>query len=322
MRQLNLRLPFYVVKADSQIHVCLIGISGDGISVYKRLAEGDSWYYTVQEYLAFCLSDDKGSAYLSEPDEVLIEMYDKEGTPRGIFPRRCFYEQEFQRYSVWGFVFNRHGQLLLHQRSDQARDNPGLWDKSIGGHVELRESSTALTAERELIEEVFLAHAEYTKYVREDLRYIKSLGDWTRPTNPVELEDLNRAYRHLSKTHWLYYRPLVAQKPMTVMRTSVRSLRDSKGRIVRKRARFISDVYFFVAPAGIIDNEKQVRALMKHVGRNGAAKDRKLLSVEELHEWCEREGPEGKKFTDDLTWMMAQHRELLEGFASFATAVF
>jgi 16S rRNA (adenine1518-N6/adenine1519-N6)-dimethyltransferase len=56
------------------------------------------------------------------------------------------------------FVFNPEGKLLLQQRS-QTVDFPGLWDQSVGGHVDAGEDYET-AAKREAQEELGLDHLE------------------------------------------------------------------------------------------------------------------------------------------------------------------
>ena len=85
---------------------------------------------------------------------------------RGIFPRAAFSTTRYARYSVWGPVFNHNGQMLLQRRSPTTNDNLRLWDEATGGHEDLRDSSTSITAKRELVEEMYLPRAEFTRHMR------------------------------------------------------------------------------------------------------------------------------------------------------------
>ena len=166
VKQVNLRLTLNAVRADGEIFVCPVSTEVPTAEMYRGIHRDDKWYPLLRDYIDFYVNDDQGGIYQSEPTEEMLVMYDRENIPRGIFPRKAFYNTDFQRYSVWLLVFNRKGQLLLHKRSQTTKDNRGLWDKSAGGHVDISDTSTGVAAERELIEELFLPAAEFTKYMR------------------------------------------------------------------------------------------------------------------------------------------------------------
>ena len=323
VRQVNLRLPISVIATDEHLRICPVLAGVPDFAQYEEITPGHPWHEMALSYLDFYRDPGKGGIYLSERGDELLEMYDAEGIPRGIFPRTCFYNTEFQRYSVWGFVFNRSGQLLLHRRSSNAKDNRSLWDKSIGGHKDLRDSSTTVTAERELIEELFMSQAEFTPYVQENLRYVINLGDWRPPSSSVALDDLRRVHRHLPRTHWVYYRaPDHRGQPMTLSRTSTRRYNVTDSQVEERRTKFRSDVFLFVAGQSMIEDQSRVDDLLSRTGPEGAASERRLLTVAELREWIESEGEPRAVFTDDLLYMMETHRELLESFAEFVRACF
>jgi hypothetical protein len=271
----------------------------------------------------FYISPEKGGIYLSKPREDLIQLYDRNGIPRGIFPRACFYTTEFSRYSIWGFVFNRKGEMLLHQRSMTAKDGRGLWDKSVGGHVDLLDSSTSITAERELVEEMFLPQAEYTKYLRADLGDIMHFGEWNPKKRPERT--FRRAFAGLSESDWVMFRAIDAQgNPLTVTRISDRRINETDEKAVTKRTVFRSDVYLFIAPPNYIDSEDQMKKLLGHAEESGAAQSHKLITIEGLREWiayAEKQGVDRETFTDDILFINLQYREMLEGFSEFVKFV-
>jgi hypothetical protein len=153
--QMNLRLPANLLQIDGDVLLATTTNTVSRYDQYRRIDDPIEREHLL-DLLDFYTNRDRGGVFLSTPGEELIELYDLNNIPRGIFPRASFYNTSYKRYSVWGFVFNREGQLLLHQRSQTASDGRGLWDKSIGGHVDLRDSSTYITAQRELVEELFL----------------------------------------------------------------------------------------------------------------------------------------------------------------------
>lgn len=275
------------------------------------------------QFIDFYANPATGGVYLSKPRDEMIQAYDRNGIPRAIFPRSCFYTTEFSRYSVWGFVFNRKSELLLHQRGLFVSDGRGLWDKSMGGHVDLRDSSTSVTAMRELLEEMFLPQAEYTKYIMADLGDIVNFGDWNPRKRPEAT--FKEAFAGLGASDWVMLRATdPSGAPLTVTRVSERRIHDCDSFVVRKTA-FRSDVYLFIAPAGYLDSGEQLAALLRHSEESGAAAGHRLVSIDGLRQWIadeEKKGTEREVFTDDVLFVNLQYRELLEKFAEFISFIF
>ena len=275
LRQINLRIPVNIIVADQHLWYCIVTNAMPTIESYFKVEQSDKLYALLLEHLEFYLDPGKGGVYLSEPEEELIQLYDKEAFPRGIFPRACFYTTEFQRYSIWGFVFNRHGQLLLHQRSMTTKDGRGLWDKSVGGHVDLRDSSTFITAQRELVEELFLPEAEFSKYIRADLGDIVNFGDWNPRKRPERV--FKDAFAGLDEADWVQFRATNEEgDPLTVTRVSNRRIHGSDGKITIKRTVFRSDVYLFVAPPEYLDTDEQMKRLFSISEQRGR---RRIISL-------------------------------------------
>jgi len=316
VKQVNLHVLLNVIKADKELYICPVFNEVPSEQVYRRLEENDMWYPLVNEYIDFYLDEQKGGIYQSEPSDEMLVMYDKEKIPRGIFPRKAFYNPDFQRYSVWLFIFNRKGEMLLHQRSIKAKDNRGLWDKSAGGHVDIADTSTAMTAERELIEELFLPSAEFTKYMKENPHDIINMGVWKPDKRGYEraLSDIH----NFGPDDWAYF-----YIPEPVSRTSRRRYHlsdDLDAKSVIKETKFISDMFLFVAPERILSNDEMVKKLSKEVGLNHT-----LKTIPEIFQWIEdkkSKGNEMEVFTDDLLYIMDYLRDTLEEFSELVKITF
>jgi 8-oxo-dGTP pyrophosphatase MutT (NUDIX family) len=324
IRQVNLRLPVNLVMADDKLWCCITTSALPTLDSYFSVKKNSALYNRLTEFIDFYIRPEQGGIYLSEPEEELLQIYDRNGYPRGIAPRACFYTTAFQRHSIWGFIFNRSGQLLLHQRSVTTKDGRGLWDKSLGGHVDLGDSSTYITARRELVEELFLPEAEFTRYVRADFGDIINYGEWNLDKR-VELS-FKGAFAGLDDTDWIMLRAVDAEgEPLTITRVSERRMHDDSDNVSFKRTIFMSDVYLFIAPPGYIDNEEQMKALFFLAEQKGAAQAHCLVSIDELREWVDKVTKEGKQleiFTDDLLYINMEYRSLLERFSEFVRYVF
>lgn len=230
--QNNLRQFVNIIWADDVIWYCFTTIGLPELSMYRKITETSDpeLYNQLEKYVSFLLDEKTGGKYLSKPDDELIELYDMKNIPRGIYPRKAFYTTNFQRYSVWAFIFNRKGEVLLQKRSPITADNRDLWDKSAGGHVDLLDSSTIITAKRELVEELFLPEAEFSKYMSADLGDIVDFGEWNIEKRPEK--SLRDEFDGLEPADWVVFRATDSNgEPLTVQRKSPRIMhvKDEQG---------------------------------------------------------------------------------------------
>lgn len=351
--QNNLRHTVNLIYIDDIIWCSETLLDLPTLEMYRKItAENDADSYDrYKNYIEFLLNvnnknEIEGNIFLSTEGEELIQLYDNQNYPRLIAPRKAFYSTDFQRYSIWAFIFNRKGELLLHKRSDTTKDNRSLWDKSAGGHVDLTDSSTMLTAKRELVEEMFLPNAEYTKYMQAKLGDIIDFGEWN--TEKREEKHFIDSFNALDADDWIVFRATDTDAmPMTIRRKSPRimhiedrdengkkvPLRDKDGNIIfnanRKPkyqehteiwyTRFISDVFLFIAPEGLIDNMEQMHDLIKTAEKAGAASAHKLVSIDSLIEDIE-DSPQ--LYTDDVVYMCSEKKWLLVEFAEAIKYIF
>ena len=85
--------------------------------------------------------------------DELLNVYDAAGVVIGAKPRRDAKASGLAVGAVNLLLVNAAGEILL-QRRPEDKENGGLWDKSVGGHVSAGESHDA-TAVRETEEELF-----------------------------------------------------------------------------------------------------------------------------------------------------------------------
>ncbi len=85
--------------------------------------------------------------------EELLNVYDADGAVIGAQPRRAAKASGLAVGAVNALLVNRRGEVLL-QRRPVDKENGGLWDKSVGGHVSAGEEFDT-TLVRETAEELF-----------------------------------------------------------------------------------------------------------------------------------------------------------------------
>jgi hypothetical protein len=317
-KQLNTRMPINLIKVDDRFYYSIATHKLTGLSHYLRAEVDSTLYSQFDEYLKAIDNNAAVGIYNSKPGQELIQLYDNDRYPRGIYPRSAFYTTKFKRYSVWGLIFNRNGELLMHQRSKHTKDNRLLWDKSIGGHVDLKDRGTQVTAKRELVEELFLPNDEYTKYVSADLGEILDFGEWNISKRPES--QFKGVFESIGPLDWIMFRATDNQgDPLTTDRISERTIIKDK-LVKRLRTVFISDVYLFIAPGGLIDDQDQLIKLVEPAQKSGAAEDHKLISPNGLSSWVDSEEENNNAtnvFTDDMVYMRLNHMPLLEEFSEF-----
>ena len=329
IRQLNLRHTKNIIKADDKIYTSDVLLDILSFEDYQfeqepsKIGKINNYIDFISENYDQATKKGGGVIYLSDPnnkDDELIEMYDKDDIPRGIFPRKAFYNTDFQRYSVWIFVFNRKGQLMLHKRASHkekiTKDNAGLWDKSAGGHVDIKDRSSNEAAEREIIEEMYLADAEHTKYLIGNTQKFINLGEW-RPIEREEEQVLN-LFARMKNDEWGYF----FLKPCVKRVSRRRFLKEkigSNGELEYvpffRDTKFISDIFFFIAPKGEIDDNDALKNIP-----SSAADERKLYEIRELLDFVEEkkeQGNAGNTFTDDLIYIVDQYKDTLLAFTDY-----
>lgn len=97
-------------------------------------------------------------------DEI-IKVYDLKDPERAVPMSRIeYYDEQIEEYARTGksskaveiisiFLFNSDGELIIQKRSDNKNHNPGLLDKSIGGHVR-HDDSVDFTTMVETVQEL------------------------------------------------------------------------------------------------------------------------------------------------------------------------
>ena len=90
---------------------------------------------------------------MPEPKDELLNVYDQAGEVVGVMARGDAKAKGLAAGAVQLLLVNPDGLVLL-QRRREDKENGGLWDKSVGGHVQAGESFDAALI-REANEELF-----------------------------------------------------------------------------------------------------------------------------------------------------------------------
>ena len=239
-----LPVPISVVQVDSRTFVSLWMNESEG--VFEEIAGGHHWHTGIIQYVDTYFDPKIGRKYACESKDEVLELFDHDRIPRGIYPRKSFYDTDYSQLVVWAFVFDRQGRLLIHRRSDNAKDNQGMWDKSVGGHINfMNDVDTSRAALREVIEELFsdelkMSKSDFTTWAVTDQDMI-FLGEWRpgqRGRHPfLEIRSL--------ENEWTFFRLRDSQQLY-----SPRTMPNGKER----RLRVIADVFLFIAGSQLTDD--------------------------------------------------------------------
>jgi len=310
---MHLPMPFSIAQVDDKVFANLWLHEVEDF--FEEITRQHPWRSLLEEYVSTYFDPERGRKYARSPGDEVLELFDHKRIPRGIYPRRSFYDTDHSQLVVWAFVFDRQGRLLIHRRSDNAQDNQGMWDKSVGGHVEFTDLDTSRAAFREVIEELFIKEPEEVKsdlkkWVVSDEEVV-FLGDWRpgrRKWYPFrEIRSFNR--------EWAYFR-LRESEPLY----SPRTLPDGTVR----RLRVIPDIFFFVAGPQLtdefLDNLENSTFKLIEISELKSTMD-KALGGEAVPGFDENRFGEVKpvpEFTPDLVRIMTgKLRDVLEEFSQY-----
>ena len=305
---IHLNIPVSIIQVDGRIfaNMWLHELSPK----FEEVKKDHQWRSQLNSYIQTFFSKDIGRKYSCKAEDESLELFDHDRIPRGIYPRKSFYDTDYSQLVVWAFIFDRKGRLLIHKRKKNAKDNQEMWDKSVGGHVDFdADFDTSQAVLREVVEELFSEEMKKSKVdlttwavSNEDLIY---LGDW-RPNRRQKYPfyELNHIRRE-----WAFFK--ASDSPRI---SSPRTLPDGGIR----RLQVIADVFLFVTgPAfndeslGVLENSKfklielsELKNVMDKTLRN-----------EKVKNFDTKQNPQ---FTPDLTNVMTgKLRDTLEEFSQY-----
>lgn len=242
-----LPLSAYLIALDNEIWYMPITAYPAKLERFKKLTQGDSWFEAIHAYMEKLLDKEKDGRFAVTPEKEMLELFDQDAIPRGIYPRDCFYGTDHYQFVIWDFVFNRDGKLLIHRRSANAKDNQDMWDKSVGGHIDFeKERSSSDAAVRELIEELYTKEKKEQSghefsLLSEDITKVLFLGDWRPNGCGPEYLDQIKLFDERSEVQeepWVFYKI-----PGTISHNTPRILPDGS----QRKLRVLADIFIFIS---------------------------------------------------------------------------
>lgn len=210
IRNCYMPIPIPMIKIDQELFITMALTKFDNISKFQYTGdvaidektgictakEGREGYCSlwqqefVNYYEEYFLNENGAQKYATEETakgnrKEVIDIFDENRSRIGIGPRDAFLSNmAIVKSVVWALIFDRSGRVLIHQRKANAKDNQGLWDKSVGGHVSTEDLDTVESIKREITEELFTIENEgqgghdIVQWMVTNKNKIIYLGDW------------------------------------------------------------------------------------------------------------------------------------------------
>lgn len=194
-------IPIQMIKVDDVYYANIDPINT--LNVNRFLYVGNSLLSSVEDDKRFCLFNEyiryfesfQNSKYCIEETKKgnrkeIIYNYMSNHAIIGQMPRDSFYGSDNYKLVMWALVFDREGRILIHKRSVNAKDNQGMWDKSVGGHIAITDRDTITGASREIAEELYTVeeaeqgHSKNSSWTSINKDKIIYLGKWNEARYP------------------------------------------------------------------------------------------------------------------------------------------
>lgn len=201
LRTCYLQIPIPAINIDDDYYIALPLTRFSTLDKFEKIDETHIWYNEFSLYFKAYFDNPEGAKRFSTEETKkgnrleIIQAFDEKRNPTGILPRDSFLDTVQVKLVVWALIFTRSGKLLIHKRKENAKDNQGMWDKSVGGHVAIDDVDTVKAVARELAEELYIHeaseqgdHGKIT-FVKVNSDKMIFLGEWLpdrRYTLPFE----------------------------------------------------------------------------------------------------------------------------------------
>lgn len=205
-----LPIPVPMIKVDNELFITMAltqfneiqKFQYTGIIMFDKVSgkyqpeRGKSGYMSlwqeefVKYFVEYFINENGAQKYSTEETQKgnrkeVIDIFDENRNRIGIGPRDAFLSNmAIVKSVVWALIFDRKGRILIHQRAKNAKDNQGLWDKSVGGHVSTEDLDTIEAIKREVAEELFTFEHDgqgghdIVEWMITNKNKIIYLGDW------------------------------------------------------------------------------------------------------------------------------------------------
>jgi hypothetical protein len=208
-------IPVPLIKIDNELFITQALTKFDSVKKFQYVGDIDSlpweaedqepyrsyWITEFQNYYNTYFDSNGVLKYSTEETskgdrKEVIDIFNESRVRIGTGPRDAFLSNmAIVKSVVWALIFDREGNILIHQRANNAKDNRGLWDKSVGGHVSVEDIDTIEAVCREITQEFYTIEEEgqsgYDKieWLIVNKNKIIYLGEWktTRYPNFREL---------------------------------------------------------------------------------------------------------------------------------------
>ncbi len=223
---LPIHIPF--IKVDDQYFITYTLTKFSNAEKFEEISKEHKWYSELMKYFNTYLDNENGAKKYCTEETLkgkkleVIQMYNSKREAQGQLPRDSFLDVTKIKLVIWGFIFTRDGKVIIHRRKDNAKDNRGMWDKSVGGHVSLDDVDTVKAASRELAEELFKAENEgqgghgQQDFLQTNENKMIYLGEWNPDIRyTIPFDDVSRL-----KNEYYFFRMdySLSKKPITSSR--------------------------------------------------------------------------------------------------------
>lgn len=190
LRTCYLEIPYPAINIDDEYYICMLFTKFNDIGSFEKITEKHPWHEGFKYYFHAFFDYEGGAKKYSTEESIkgnrleVIETYNEKRISMGLLPRDSFLNTTHVKTVVWALVFTRDGRLLIQQRGKNAKDNQGMWDKSVGGHVAVDDIDTVKAVAREIAEELYTLEAdEQGKHGKTDYLQVNEdkmifLGEW------------------------------------------------------------------------------------------------------------------------------------------------
>lgn len=194
-------IPIQMIKIDNVYYANLDPLHSYDVDRFVyignsslTLEEDKNRFHLFEEYISY-FDAFINSQYTTEETKKgnrkeVIYNYRSDHAVIGQMPRDSFYGSENYKLVMWALVFDREGKILIHKRSINAKDNQGMWDKSVGGHIAITDRDTISGASREIAEELYTVeeaeqgHSKNSSWINTNKDKIIYLGKWNEARYP------------------------------------------------------------------------------------------------------------------------------------------